>query len=48
MVEKKYTNGIKVLESKLGTRTNFYQTHTFFESLNNRNTETEGELMQEH
>lgn len=45
MVEEKLTNGIKKLESKLGTRTNFYQTQTFFVSLNNKSTETEGELL---
>ncbi len=33
MVEEKLTNGIKTIESKLGTRTNFYQTQTFFLSL---------------
>jgi alpha-galactosidase len=45
MVEEKLTNGIKTLESKLGTRTNFYQTQTFFVSLNKPSTETEGELI---
>jgi alpha-galactosidase len=45
MVEEKLTNGIKTLESKLGTRTNFYQTQTFFLSLNNPSTETSGELI---
>jgi alpha-galactosidase len=45
MVEEKLTHGIKVLESKLGTRTNFYQTQTFFVSFNKQSTETEGELM---
>jgi alpha-galactosidase len=45
MVEEKLNNGIKIIESKLGTRTNFYQTQTFFVSLNNKSTETEGELI---
>lgn len=45
MVEEQLTHGIKTLESKLGTRTNFYQTQAFFVSLNGRSTETEGELM---
>lgn len=31
-VEEKLTNGIKTLESKLGTRTNFYNTQAFFAS----------------
>ena len=44
MVEEKLTNGIKSLESKLGSRTNFYQTQTFMVSLNGPSTETEGEL----
>lgn len=45
MVEEKLTNGIKTIESKLGTRTNFYQTQVFFLSLNKPSTETEGELI---
>lgn len=45
MVEEKLTNGIKNLESKLGTRTNFYQTLAFFLSLNRPSTETEGEVL---
>ncbi|TDH20063.1 alpha-galactosidase [Segetibacter sp. 3557_3] len=45
MVEEKLTNGIKVVESKLGSRTNFYQTQTFFVSLNKPSTETEGQLI---
>lgn len=45
MVEEKLTNGIKTLESKLGTRTNFYQTQAFFLSLNEKSTETTGELI---
>lgn len=45
MLEERLTNGIKTLESKLGTRTNFYQTQTFMVSLNKPSTETEGELI---
>src|SRR4030095_7748008 len=45
MVEEELTNGIKSIESKLGTRTNFYQTQAFFLSLNKPSTETEGELI---
>lgn len=45
MVEEKLTNGIKTLESKLGTRSNFYQTQTFFVSLDKPSTETDGELI---
>lgn len=45
MVEEKLTNGIKIIESKLGTRTNFYQTQAFFLSLNKPSTETEGETV---
>ena len=45
LVEEKLTNGIKSIESKLGTRTNFYQTQAFFLSLNKPSTETEGELI---
>lgn len=45
MVEEKLTNGIKIIESKLGSRTNFYNTQTFFVSLDVPSTETEGELI---
>jgi alpha-galactosidase len=45
MKEEKLTNGIKILESKLGTRTNFYQTQAFFVSLNRLSTETGGEVI---
>ena len=45
MVEEKLTNGIKSIESKLGTRTNFYQTQAFFLSLNKPSTETKGEVI---
>jgi alpha-galactosidase len=45
MADEKLSNGIKNIESKLGTRTNFYQTQTFFLSLDHPSTETEGELI---
>ncbi|HEY0677652.1 MAG TPA: alpha-galactosidase [Chitinophagaceae bacterium] len=45
IIEEKLTNGIKNIESKLGTRTNFYQTQTFIVSLNAPSTETTGELI---
>jgi alpha-galactosidase len=45
MEEEKLGHGIKTLESKLGTRANFYQTQTFFVSLNNPSTENEGETI---
>jgi alpha-galactosidase len=45
MEEEKLSNGIKSIESKLGTRTNFYQTQVFFLSLNKPSTENEGELI---
>lgn len=45
MKEEKLGNGIKSIESKLGTRTNFYQTQTFFVSLDKPSTETEGKLI---
>jgi alpha-galactosidase len=45
MVEEKLTNGIKSLESKLGARTNFYQTQMFFLSMNKPSTETDGEVI---
>lgn len=45
MVEEKLTNGIKSLESKLGTRTNFYQTQFFFLSLNSTSDENHGEVI---
>jgi alpha-galactosidase len=45
MKEERLSNGIKTIESKLGTRTNFYQTQAFFLSLNKPSTETEGETI---
>ncbi|MBN8718753.1 MAG: alpha-galactosidase [Sediminibacterium magnilacihabitans] len=44
-VEEPLNNGIKTLESKLGTRSNFYQTQVFFVSLDKPSTETDGELI---
>lgn len=43
--EEKLSNGIKNIESKLGTRSNFYQTQTFIVSLDNRSSEEEGKLI---
>lgn len=43
--EEQLTNGIKNIESKLGTRTNFYQTQVFFVSLDKPSTETDGALI---
>lgn len=45
VVEEKLTNGIKSLESKLGARTNFYQTQFFFLSLNGKSDENNGEVV---
>lgn len=45
MVEEQLTNGIKNIESKLGTRADFYQTQVFFLSLNHPSTETDGEVL---
>jgi alpha-galactosidase len=45
MEEEQLTNGIKTIESKLGTRTNFYQTQAFFVSLNKPSTETNGDVI---
>jgi alpha-galactosidase len=45
MVEEKLNNGIKTIESKLGTRTNFYQTQAFFVSLNKPSTEASGDVI---
>jgi len=45
MTEEKLTTGIKSVESKLGTRTNFYQTQAFFLSLNKPSNETEGAVI---
>lgn len=45
MTEEKLTNGIKNIESKLGTRADFYQSPMFLLSLNERATETSGDLI---
>lgn len=45
MVEEQLTHGIKSLESKLGARTNFYQTQFYFLSLNGPSDETTGETI---
>lgn len=39
------TSGMKVIDSKLGSRANMYQTPAFLLSLNGQSTETEGELL---
>jgi alpha-galactosidase len=43
--EEQLKNGIKSIESKLGVRTNFYQTQVFFLSVDKPSTEDEGELI---
>jgi alpha-galactosidase len=43
--ENQLTSGIKIIDSKLGSRANFYQTPMFFLSLNDHSTETFGELI---
>ncbi len=45
MAEEKLSNGIKNIESKLGTRTNFYQTQTFILSLGKPSSENDGKLI---
>ncbi len=45
IVEEKLTNGIKSIESKLGTRSNFYQSPIFFLSLDQPSDENNGELI---
>jgi alpha-galactosidase len=45
MQESKLTSGIKILDSKLGTRAHMYQTPVFFLSLNNRSDENDGEVI---
>ncbi len=45
MEESKLTHGIKILDSKLGTRADMYQTPAFFLSLDNPSTENKGELI---
>jgi alpha-galactosidase len=43
--ETELTAGIKILDSKLGTRADFYQSPMFFVSLNEKSTETSGDLI---
>jgi alpha-galactosidase len=43
--ENELTSGIKILDSKLGTRAHMYQTPVFFLSLNEKSDETSGELI---
>jgi alpha-galactosidase len=45
MQESMLTNGIKTIESKLGTRANMFQTPFFFLSLNKPSDETSGEVL---
>ncbi|MBN2814643.1 MAG: alpha-galactosidase [Bacteroidales bacterium] len=43
--EAELTSGIKIIDSKLGSRAHMYQTPVFFLSLNNKSTENTGELI---
>ena len=43
--ESKLTSGIKVIDTKLGTRANWYQTPAFFLGLDQAATETTGEVL---
>lgn len=43
--ENRLTSGIKIIDSKLGSRAHMYQTPAFILSLNGQATETEGELL---
>ncbi|MDP4292311.1 MAG: alpha-galactosidase [Bacteroidota bacterium] len=45
MQESKLTSGIKIIDSKLGTRADMYQTPVFFLSLNTPSDETNGEMI---
>ena len=45
MQENELTSGIKILDSKLGTRAHMYQTPVFFLSLNEKSDENSGELV---
>jgi alpha-galactosidase len=45
MEQSELTSGIKIIDSKLGTRPNIYQTPTFFVSLNKPAEENTGELV---
>lgn len=45
MQESELTSGIKIIDTKLGTRAHMYQTPVFFLSLNNKSDENTGELI---
>jgi alpha-galactosidase len=45
MQESELTSGIKILDTKLGTRAHMYQTPVFFLSLNEKSDENSGELI---
>ena len=45
MQQSELTSGIKIIDSKLGTRANIYQTPVFFLSLGQQSTETHGHLI---
>ena len=45
MQESELTSGIKILDTKLGTRAHMYQTPVFFLSLNEKSDENNGELI---
>jgi len=45
MQESELTSGIKIIDTKLGTRAHMYQTPVFFLSLNERSDENNGELI---
>ena len=45
MQESRLTSGIKIIDSKLGTRADMFQTPVFFLSLNTPSDETSGELI---
>ena len=45
MLETELTSGTKVIDSKLGVRTNMYQTPVFFLSLNSKAEENSGEIV---
>lgn len=45
MEESRLTSGIKILDSKLGTRADMYQTPSFFLSLNGKSDETTGDVV---
>jgi alpha-galactosidase len=45
MQESKLTSGIKIIDTKLGTRAHMYQTPVFFLSLNEKSDENNGELI---